>query len=160
MVTAEIEKSTSYRNSPVYAGLYEDKPIEALKVGYDAAKEVKNVLFSLVGEMIFDTIQQEKMISPLMRSFGAFMQSYRFMHALSRQDTRCLTLIMQITVHVKRQTNKTKKEIRFAQRLQKQFLKITYQSQLETSKRWKQKYSVHSPAHHPRHKRIRTSIKT
>lgn len=62
MILAEVEKSTPHGIAPVLAQLVKDRLINILQVRNDAAKEVvKNPFFGMVGEVIFDIIQPEKM---------------------------------------------------------------------------------------------------
>lgn len=58
--------------------------IEAVPLGYDAAKEgVKNTLFNLHGEFGFYIIQQANMDLLLMKKIQALTQSDLFMDALT-----------------------------------------------------------------------------
>lgn len=64
--------------------LVQDMLIDALKVGYIAAKEgVNNLLFNVVGEVIVEIIQQGKMDSLMMGNIYTLSQLERFMVALT-----------------------------------------------------------------------------
>lgn len=79
MIATEMEKPTSPQNAPVLTEVLEEKHIETLKVGYDAAKDgVLTCLFILAGEAMVDTIQRGKMESLLIKNNKALTQSDRF----------------------------------------------------------------------------------
>lgn len=57
IMTNGMEKSTSHRNTNVFAGLVNEKGIEAPQVRYNGARKgVKTSFFNVVGETIVDMI--------------------------------------------------------------------------------------------------------
>lgn len=68
MIPASIENSTYHRNAPVLAVLAEDKLIDALQAGHEAAnRRIKTPSCIMVEKVIVDIIQMEKMDSLLIR---------------------------------------------------------------------------------------------
>lgn len=128
-----VRKSISHCNAPVLAWFVEGKLIEAVQVGYDMAKEgVKTPLFTLVGNVIAETIQQGKMNSLLMRCIEAPTEPERLMDVLTWRVDGCQWLILPSTGHVKHHMNKIVGENGLLQRVQQKFLEITYHSPLAT----------------------------
>lgn len=98
--------------------------IDAQKVGYEAAKKGKKTpLFILVGAVIVDIIQLEKVYSLLIRNvMDMFMQ----------RVARCQSLTWPMTANIKCNNNKIEEEHHHAQKIQQQFLETTYQLWLTT----------------------------
>lgn len=94
-----MKKSILHLNAPALAEPLEDNLIEAIKVGYDTAKgNVKTSLFSLIGELIVDFVQQGMMDPLLLRRIEDIIQSGRFMDALRKGKAGCQVPITPMTV--------------------------------------------------------------
>lgn len=63
MIAAEMEKSTSQSNAYVLTGRLRERMIESLQVRYDAGKKAENFLCDIVGEIVIDIEQRERLTS-------------------------------------------------------------------------------------------------
>lgn len=118
MIWAGVENLASDWKVAVLIGLVENTIIEPLQVIFDTSREgVSPLMYTVVGEVNFDTIQHRNIDLFLMRNFEALTQSDLFKKALTQRVAGGQFLNMPMTAHVMCHINKIDEDHHLGQRL-------------------------------------------